>query len=104
MNCGELMTARRLGIHIVVIVLCDRNLSLIEVKQDWKHVPQYGTHLYEGEYFAANSFLGVPVLKVHDEAEMKDSLHKAFSADGPVIIEAVVDGSVYKQLITRNYK
>ena len=104
MNCGELMTARRMGINIVVIVLCDRNLSLIEVKQDWKNVPQYGTNLYEGEYFAANNFLGVPVLKVHDEAEMKASLQKAFSMDGPAIIEAVVDGAVYNNLITRNYK
>jgi acetolactate synthase-1/2/3 large subunit len=104
MNCGELMTARRLGINVVIIVLCDRNLSLIEVKQNWRNVPQYGTNLYEGEYFAANTFLGVPVLTVHDEGEMKASLQTAFSADGPVIIEAVVDGTVYNNLITRSYK
>lgn len=104
MNCGELMTARRLGLNVVVIVLCDRNLSLIEVKQDWKKVAQYGTRLYEGEYFAADKFLGVPVLKVHDESEMKASLSRAFSTPGPVIIEAIVDGSVYKNLITRSFK
>ncbi|MDR3591907.1 MAG: thiamine pyrophosphate-dependent enzyme [Negativicutes bacterium] len=104
MNCGELLTARRLGINVVIIVLCDRNLSLIEVKQDWKKVVQYGTDLYEGEYFAAEAFLGVPILKARDEGEMKQSLLKAFGTTGPVIIEAVVDGSVYKNLITRSYK
>lgn len=104
MNCGELMTARRLGINIVIIVLCDRNLSLIEVKQDWKNVVQYGTDLYEGDYFAADKFLGVPIFTVHDEIEMKASLEKALSASGPVIIEAEVDGSVYKKLITRSFK
>lgn len=104
MNCGELMTARRLGLNVVIIVMCDRNLSLIEVKQDWKKVAQYGTSLYEGEYFEADKFLGVPILKVHDVSEMRTSLYKAFSTHGPVIIEAIVDGSVYKNLITRSFK
>lgn len=104
MNCGELLTARRLGLNVVIVVLCDRNLSLIEVKQGWKNVAQYGTGLYDGEYFDAGKFLGVPILKVHDESEMKASLQKAFSLSGPVIIEAIVDGSAYKNLITRSYK
>ncbi len=104
MNCGELLTARRLGINVVVVVLCDRNMSLIEVKQDWKKVVQYGSDLYQGEYFAADKFLGVPILQARDEAEMKQSLLKAFAVSGPVIIEAVVDGSVYKNLVTRSYK
>ena len=104
MNCGELMTARRLGINVVVVVLCDRNLSLIEVKQGWRQVPQYATTVNDGDYFAADSFLGVPVFKARDEGEMKASLHKAFSTAGPAIVEAVIDGSAYKNLITRSYK
>ena len=104
MNCGELLTARRLGINVVILVLCDRNLSLIEIKQNWKQVPQYGTQLYEGEYFTAGKFLGAPVLTVHDAGEMKASLQQAFSASGPVIIEAYVDGSGYNNLVTRSYK
>lgn len=104
MNCGELMTARRLGINVVVIVLSDRNLSLIEVKQNWRQVPQYGTDLYQGDYFAADKFLGAPIFKVHDAGEMAAALPKAFSVAGPAIIEAVVDGSVYNNLVTRSYK
>jgi thiamine pyrophosphate-dependent acetolactate synthase large subunit-like protein len=79
-------------------------LSLIEIKQNWKQVPKYGTQLYEGDYFAADKFLGVPVLTVHEEGEMKAALHKAFSASGPVIVEAFVDGTVYNKLVTRSYK
>jgi len=104
MNCGELMTARRLGLNVVVVVLCDKNLSLIEVKQGWRHLPQYATDVNSGEYFAAEFFLGVPVLKATNAGEMKTALQKAFSACGPVIIEAAVDGSVYRNLITRSYK
>lgn len=104
MNCGELVTARRLGLNIVIIVLCDRSLSLIEVKQNWKEVPLYGVDLYEGNYFEADMFLGVPVLKICDEKEMKTALQTAVSAAGPIIIEAVIDGSIYNNLVTRSHK
>ncbi|MDR3563116.1 MAG: thiamine pyrophosphate-binding protein [Negativicutes bacterium] len=104
MNCGELMTARRLGINVVVVVLCDRNLSLIEVKQNWKAVVPYGTDLYKGEYFGADQFLGVPIFKANDPGEMKAALQKAFSTQGPAIVEAYVDGAVYQNMITRSYK
>ena len=104
MNCGEIMTARRLGINVVIIVLSDKNLSLIEVKQIRKGVAQYGTSLYEGEYFQADRFFGAPIIKVCNESELKKSLKKAFSVSGPVIIEAVIDGSVYNKFIAESYK
>jgi acetolactate synthase-1/2/3 large subunit len=88
----------------VIVVLCDKNLSLIEIKQQWKQVPQYETALYEGEYFSADRFLGVPVLKARDRAEMRASLQAALTAAGPVIIEAVVDGSDYARLVSQTYK
>ncbi len=104
MNCGELMVAKRLGLNVVIIVLVDRDYSLIKVKQGWKEVEQYATYVHEGEYFNANKFLDVPVFTARDESEMKESLQKSFSASGPAIIEAVVDGSIYDKLITRSYK
>ncbi len=104
MNCGELMVARRHGINVVVVVFVDNDYSLIKVKQEWKNVDQYGTFVQKGEYFKADEFLGVPVLKARDKDEMKTSLEKAFGAAGPVIIEAIVDGSIYQDLIIKNYK
>ncbi|MCR4443028.1 MAG: thiamine pyrophosphate-binding protein [Peptococcaceae bacterium] len=104
MNCGEILTARRLGLNVVIIVFCDSKLSLIELKQDRKKTPRYGTVLYEGEYFKADSFFGAPVLKVRDANQMKESLLKAFSMNGPVILETVIDGAVYNSLVAKNYK
>ncbi len=104
MNCGELMVARRLGLNVVIVVFVDSDYSLIKVKQGWKEVEQYGTFVTKGEYFNADHFLGVPVLKARDRYEMKQSLVNTFGEAGPVIIEAVVDGSVYQDLITKNYK
>lgn len=104
MNCGELLMARRLGIHVVVIVFVDTDYSLIKVKQHWKQVVPYATQVCQGEYFAADKFLGVPVLPARDQGEMKRSLQKALGMSGPVIIEAAVDGAIYQNLIVSRYK
>jgi acetolactate synthase-1/2/3 large subunit len=104
MNCGELMVARRMGINVVIVVFVDKKYSLIKVKQGWKDVPFYGTNVLEGDYFDADKFFGVPIFTARDKDEMKTSLQNAFGVSGPAIIEAVIDGSVYDNLITRNYK
>jgi len=104
MNCGELMTARRLGLNVIIIVMCDKSLSLIEVKQGWKDVVCCGTDLYEGEYFGAERFLDVPVFKAADVQGFRAAFVKAQALSGPAIIEAVIDGSVYKDLMTRSFK
>ena len=104
MNCGELMTVRRLGLKIVVVVLCDQSLSLIEVKQQWQQVSTYGVDLYEKTFIGANTFLGLPVLTATNTGEMASALEYALSADSSVIIEASVDGSQYSSMITRNYR
>ena len=89
---------------VVVVVFVDNNYSLIKIKQGWRNVPDYATNVCEGEYFGADKFLGIPVLKARDDAELKASVEKAFSLSGPAIIEAVVDGSIYSDLVTREYK
>lgn len=104
MNCGELMVARRLGLNVVIVVLVDNEYSLIKVKQEWKAVDQYATTVLEGNYFEADKFLGVPVFKACNEEEMRNQLSEAITMDGPVIIEALVDGSIYSSMIIKDHK
>ncbi|MCD4712932.1 MAG: thiamine pyrophosphate-binding protein [Clostridiales bacterium] len=104
MNCGELMVARRLGLNIVVVVLVDNEYSLIKVKQEWKTVDQYATTVLKGNYFDADIFLGVPVYQARDEKEMRNQLKDAITKEGPVIIEAFVDGSIYSDMIVKDHK
>ncbi|MDR1966733.1 MAG: thiamine pyrophosphate-binding protein [Synergistaceae bacterium] len=103
MTCGELVTARRLGLNVVFIVLCDRSLSLIGVKQERHGVQRYATSLYEGAFFGADSFLGVPVLHANRPEDVEPALAKAFRESGPVIIEASVDGTSFSDLVTKKY-
>ena len=104
MMAGEMITARRLNLNVVFVVLADRELSLIHVKQKRKGYKHYGTRLYDGDFFASDCIFGVPVSTARNDSEMLEALNRAFAAGGPVIVEAVIDGTEYKELIAREYK
>jgi acetolactate synthase-1/2/3 large subunit len=100
MMAGELATAKRLNLPIVFIVVSDDNLSLISLKQKKKGFNQdYGTSLGVRVSTPANFYFGVPVLQVQTREEYHSALMDAFRQTGPVLIEAIVDGSEYEGLV-----
>ena len=104
MMAGEVVTAKRLGLNVVFLVLADRELSLIRIKQDEKGVENYGVELYEGDLIDEGTFLGVPVKKVENSQELGAALSESLGSDGPVIIEAVINGKGYNGLITGEFR
>ena len=101
MMAGEMATAVRLGRRIVFIVIADRYLSLIRIKQEKKGYRRYGTPLPGGRHPLADSLFGVPVLPADTEGAFYSALQKAFSSDGPTIVEAFVSTECYDSLILR---
>lgn len=96
MTCGELATARRAGLAIPVVVLDDRWLSLIQIKQHKRQYEQYGSNVEPEPYREPPShYFNVPAVGVRDPEALKAELAKAFKADGPTVIEAVVDAAHY---------
>lgn len=102
MNAGEMMTARRYGLKIIVVVLADGELNLIRVKESWKNVKSYGTKLYNGSLFGSATFLGAEVIHVTDRKGMQTAVSRALLSDRSVIIEAAVDPAVYGDLIVKS--
>jgi acetolactate synthase-1/2/3 large subunit len=102
MYAGEMMTARRCGLKIIVIVLADGELNLIRLKESWKNVESYGTELYKGPLFGSDTFLGADVWRVHDSDSMRSAIRRALHSERSVIIEAAVDASAYSSLIVRS--
>jgi acetolactate synthase-1/2/3 large subunit len=101
MMCGELITARRYKLPVIIVVLSDGELNLIKVKQSWKSLSPYATLLYQGELFGSDIFLGVKVLNASTEGSMRSALKQALAMQEPVIINAVIDPADYQLLITR---
>jgi acetolactate synthase-1/2/3 large subunit len=101
MMAGEIITARRYNLPVIVVVFSDGELNLIKVKQSWKELPPYGTILYQGDLFGADTFLGIRVLKAETTEEMRIAVIEALSEHEPVIINAIIDPEDYKWLIVK---
>jgi acetolactate synthase-1/2/3 large subunit len=101
MMAGEMITAKRYNLPVIVVVFSDGELNLIKVKQSWKELPPYGTMLYQGDLFGADIFLGIRVLTAYSNESMRMAVIEALSVNDPVIINAVIDPEDYKWLIVK---
>lgn len=104
MMVGEMATAVRLGLPVVFVVLVDRHIQLITVKQEHQGFQRYGTLLYPESYAPPPHYFGVPVLTASTVAEVHDAVAQGLKAEGPVIVEALVDPSEYDAVILRPHK
>jgi acetolactate synthase-1/2/3 large subunit len=96
MTCGEVATAKRLGLALPIVVLDDKWLALIKVKQIRRQFPLYGTALQEEDYREPPAhYFGVPAVGVRDPAALETAVKAALVAKSPTVIEAVVDSDHY---------
>jgi acetolactate synthase-1/2/3 large subunit len=101
MMAGEMITAKRYNLPVIVVVFSDGELNLIKVKQSWKELPPYATILYQGDLFDSESFLGARVIRADSTETMKMAVTEALSLNEPVIINAVIDPEDYKWMIVK---
>jgi acetolactate synthase I/II/III large subunit len=100
MTCGEVAVAKRLGLSLPIVVLDDKWLALIKVKQLRRKFPLYGTELQEEEYREPPShYFGVPAQGVRSAEALEAAIRKALAAKGPTVIEAVVDSAHYVETV-----
>ncbi len=96
MTCGEVAVAKRMGLTLPVVVLDDKWLALIKVKQIRRQFPLYGTELQTEDYTEPPAhYFGVPAHGVRSAAALEDAVKTALAANGPTVIEAVVDSDHY---------
>lgn len=100
MTCGELAMARRLKLQIPVVVIDDRWLSLIQIKQHRRNYEIWGSNVEPTQYNAPPShYFGVPAIGVTDGTELLEALQTAFATDGPTVIEAIVNAEHYMETV-----
>ncbi len=100
MTCGELAVAKRLRLALPVVVLDDKWLALIKVKQIRRQYPLYGTELQAEEYDTPPAhYFGVPALGARSPDALEAAVRRALAADGPTVIEAAVDSEHYLETV-----
>lgn len=104
MTAGELATAVREKLPLVIVIFTDNDLALIRIKQEKKSNPIYGTPVRAEGTIGGPSLFGVPVTVARDPAKFRAALDAGFAADGPVIVEALLDSREYDDLVLRKDK
>jgi acetolactate synthase-1/2/3 large subunit len=101
MMAGEIITARRYNLPVVIVVLSDGELNLIKLKQKWHDYQPYGTNLYSGDLFDSDIFLGIEVISAETEESMRQAVKDSLLLNKPVIINARIDSEEYNWLVVK---
>jgi acetolactate synthase-1/2/3 large subunit len=100
MTCGEVAVARRLGLSLPIVVLDDGWLSLIQVKQERRGLPVYGTDVRRGEAPDPPAhYFGAPVVDARTPEALAKGLRDALDAGHPTVIETRVDPRHYLETV-----
>jgi acetolactate synthase-1/2/3 large subunit len=95
MVTGELATAKELDLSTIFVVFVDASLSLIELKQRQRQLPQHGVEFGEHDFAAMGRAFGGAGHTVRTRAELEDALAAAQSCDTFTVIAAVIEKGAY---------
>jgi len=99
MQAGEMATAARLDLRVAFVVLRDESLSLIDAKQKRRGFRAVGVGLPVRRPRPPEHYFGVPCVPARTPRELRAALTRAGRSRGPTVIEAVVDGGRYPELL-----
>lgn len=99
MCAGELLTAAREKLRIIVIVFNDASLSLIEIKQQARQLPPAGVGLGAVSWTKLAESVGVAGFEATTEVELERAIERARAIDGPSLIDATIDRSTYGEML-----
>jgi acetolactate synthase-1/2/3 large subunit len=104
MTAGEIATAIRCKLNIVILLLTDNDLALIRIKQEKKGKPIYGTPIRQRGSIGGDNIFGAPVRTAENASALREALEWGFSTDGPTIVEAIVDSREYDGVVLKKDK
>ncbi len=91
MSLGELETAKRLGLDIVIIVYNDKGLGLIEWKERINYKREFFTRFGNPDWVKLAESFGFRGFRVERDDHPESILKDAFAGGGPVLIDCPVD-------------
>ncbi|KAA0969340.1 thiamine pyrophosphate-binding protein [Aureimonas fodinaquatilis] len=92
---GELRTASHLNLGITVVVFCDNSLNRIELKQNARQFPSFGTTIPETDIVMLARAMACDAVRVDTAAELEKAMSDGPASDRPLIIAAHIDPSQY---------
>jgi len=95
MRAGDLETAVRERLPIVIVVFNDRALNMIKLQQDRRGFQRLGTSFAESDFAAVAAGFGFEAVRVRSEAELDAALGRAMASGRPWLIDALIEPEAY---------
>jgi acetolactate synthase I/II/III large subunit len=100
MCAGELATAARERLHIIVVVFADDALTLIQVKQRQRRLTESGVKLGHVSWAALARGFGAAGFEARSDGEFARAVDQAMACDGPSVIEARITAGTLLHTVT----
>jgi len=91
MLVGDLVTAVRYRLPIVIVVLNNAKLGFITLEQEAKGLPDWGTDIINPDFTALADACGALGISVSDPGDLDAALQQAFEARRPVVVNVGID-------------
>ncbi|MEC5325839.1 thiamine pyrophosphate-dependent enzyme [Aurantimonas sp. A3-2-R12] len=91
MLSGDLVTAVRYKLPIVIVVLNNAKLGFITLEQEAKGLPDWGTDILNPDFLALARAYGAAGFRVTDPGALETTLKEALAEAGPAVVDVVVD-------------
>jgi acetolactate synthase-1/2/3 large subunit len=95
MRAGDLETAVREDLPVIVIVFNDRKLNMIKLQQDRRGFQRLGTDFAESDFAQVARGFGFEASRVDSEAALDAALQQALASGRPWLIDALVNPDGY---------
>ena len=96
---GELLTAVRERLHVIVVVFSDGALTLIDVKQQQRKLRRAGVAIGDVAWASIAESFRMPGHVATTEEELDRAVEAALAYRGPSLIDARIDPSTYPEML-----
>lgn len=91
MLLGDLMTLKTCRLPVKLVVFDNRRLGMVKLEQEQAGLPEFGTVLDNPDFAAVATALGLTGIRVTDPADLEESVRRAFSIPGPVLLDVLTN-------------
>ena len=91
MMLGDLMTIVQYKLPVKIIVFNNRSLGMVKLEMEVAGIADLETDMLNPDFVKIAEAMGIPGITINDPDEVKPGIEKAFSLEGPVLVNILTD-------------
>ena len=91
MMLGDLMTIVQYKLPVKIIVFNNRSLGMVKLEMEVAGIADLETDMLNPDFVKIAEAMGMPGITINDPADVKPGIEKAFSLEGPVLVNILTD-------------